>query len=187
MSILYRILDDFSIEDRWHLRAPETEDGRELDARDFLSSHRYDGPTPLHVRLRRTGAPQHFTFGDFDMPVVSNEVRDALAGNSQDGVQFIPTEIEGTSKTYWILNVLQCRKCVDEQRSEFMRWTPEDGRPDKVGQYRMFARLIVNEEATFGAPIFRIDGWRTALIVSEAVKRALEKGGYRGIRFEPVS
>ena len=187
MNKLYRILDDLSIEDRWYLRAPETEDGRELDARDFLSCHRYDGPTPLQVRLRRTGAPLQFTFGDFDMPVVSHEVRDALERNSQDFVQFIPTAIEGTSEAYWILQVLQYRKCVDEQHSEFMRWTSEDGRPDEVGQFRMFARLIVNEEATCDAPIFRIDGWRTALIVSEGVKRALEEGGCRGIRFEPVS
>ncbi len=136
VSSLYRILNDHSIDDRWHLRAPQTDDGLVLDARDFLSCHRYEGPIPLQVRLRRTGAPLQFSFGDFDMPVVSTGVRDALASISQDGVQFVPIAIEGTSETYWILKVLGCHKCIDEQRSEFMTWTPEDGRPDKIGQDR---------------------------------------------------
>lgn len=187
MTTLYRILDDLSIEDRWHLRAPEDEDEREVDARDFLACHHYDGPIPLKVRLRRDGERLRFTFGDFDMPVVSRVVHDTLAGFGRDGIQFIPVLIENSSESHWILNVLHHRKCVDEERSEFMRWKPEDGRPDKVGQYRMFTKLMVNEEQTSRAPIFRIDGWKTALIVSEDVKQALEKVGCRGIRFEPVN
>lgn len=187
MTTLYRILDDFSIEDRWYLRAPEAEDGQEMDARDFLSCHQYNGPIPLQIRLRRVGKPLQFTFGDFDMPVVSREVRDTFVGFDSDSIQFIPTTVEGTTDAHWILNVLQRRKCVDEEHSDFMRWKPEDGRSDKTGQYRMFAKLMVNEGRTGGAPIFRIDGWRTALIVSEDIKRALEEGRCRGIRFEPVS
>lgn len=187
MTTLYRILDDFSIEDRWHLRAPEAKDGREMDAREFLSGHRYDGPIPLRVRLRRSGQPLQFAFGDFDMPVVSREVHDSLAQFEGDWIQLIPVMIEDASEPHWILNVLHRRRCVDEERSEFMRWKSEDGRPDKTGQYRMFTKLVLDKEQASDAPIFRLDGWKTALIVSEDVKQAMEEGGSRGIRFEPVS
>jgi hypothetical protein len=186
VSSLYRILDDFSIEDRWHLRAPETEDGRELDARDFLSCKRYDGPIPLRVQLRRSGQPLQFTFADFDMPIVSQEVHHCLAKFDGDWIQLIPVIIEDVSDSYWILNVLQRRECVDEERSEFMKWKADDARPDKTGQYRMFAKLVLNKEQTSDAPIFRIDGWKTALIVSKDIKHAVEEGGSRGVRFEPV-
>ncbi len=51
----------------------------------------------------------------------------------------------------------------------------------------MFTKLVVNEEEAAGAQIFRIDGWRTALIVSEGVKQTLEQGDCQGIRFESVT
>lgn len=187
MTTLYRILDDFSIKDRWHLRAPEAEDGREIDARDFLSGGQYHGPTRLRVRLRRSGQPLQFTFGDFDMPIVSREVHDRLVEFDRDSIQLIPVMIEHTSEPYWILNVLHHFKCVDEERSEFTKWKSEDGRPEKVGQYRMFAKLVLDNERTSDAPIFRVDGWKTALIVSTDVKRAIEESNSHGVRFEPVN
>jgi len=62
-----------------------------------------------------------------------------------------------------------------------------DGRNDKLGQYRMVAKLVVDHNKTEGAEIFRIDGWDVPLIVSKRIKEGLEQQGCVGSDFECVS
>ena len=46
------------------------------------------------------------------------------------------------------------------------KWTLDDHRPDKVGQYRMIVKLVIDSARTGDASIFRVSGWRVAVIVS---------------------
>ena len=75
---------------------------------------------------------------------------------------------------------------MDETRSEIMRWKHEDGRPDKVGRYRMVGNLTIDPTRVRNRHIFRIDDWEIALIVSERLKIALEAIPELGVVFSPV-
>jgi hypothetical protein len=52
-------------------------------------------------------------------------------------VQFLPAQVDGHPEPYFILNPLRVIRCIDDARcEEVQRFTPEDGQPEKVGQYR---------------------------------------------------
>lgn len=69
-----------------------------------------------------------------------------------------------------------------------MKWTEEDDRPDKLGDYRQVINLTLSPELIPpGIDIFRVAGWTVALIVSETVKLAMEATGCAGAVFEPVT
>jgi hypothetical protein len=76
--------------------------------------------------------------------------------------------------------------CIDEQASRFDRWTHEDGVPHKVGQYSIMYELRIDKSKVRKAQVFRCEGWKTALIVSEKIKDALTAIGAVGPRFEEV-
>src|SRR3712207_7796801 len=53
-------------------------------------------------------------------------------------VQFIPAEVDGHTGPYFILNPLRVIRCIDDARCEEVRYfQPEDGQPEKVGEYRV--------------------------------------------------
>lgn len=85
-----------------------------------------------------------------------------------------------------ILNVVDRVGCIDEPRSQFTKWTPEDGRLEKTGDYRMVTHLQLNSRLANSHHLFRVTEWPVALIASEQVKSLLEDGT-TGLRFEPVN
>lgn len=182
----YRVLADPKAVDRWHLMAPVDEKGHELDARLFTSGEPYKQKGKLAIPLRRAGEQQDFNFGDFDMPVVKEEI---CQGLRQLGarIECLPVAVESTHDAFNILNVLDVVQSVDEERSEITKWTEQDQRPDKVGQYRMITKLAIDPAKVSGQRMFRIAGWRIALVADETIKKFLENKKVRGIFFQPVS
>jgi anthranilate phosphoribosyltransferase len=67
-----------------------------------------------------------------------------------------------------------------------MSWKAEDGRPEKVGEYRYVHGMRIDPTRVGDARIFRTWGWRIALVVSEDLKRAIEEAGLTGARFVEV-
>ncbi len=114
------------------------------------------------------------------------DLMNRLRGILNPGViQGIPVSVEGNSEQYEVLNALDIVDCVDEEHSYFSRWTAEDGRPDRIGDYKM-TTLRIDPERAKGRDLFRVKGWAIALICSEKVKQCLEDAGVTGIRFTPV-
>jgi hypothetical protein len=181
----HRVLDDVEHPGRWHLRAPVTVAGEAVDPWQFTAARSLHDLPPLRVPVRHPGLPLPFTFAGFDVPVVAQPVQAALA--SVGALQWIEVEVTGEPRAtdaYAILNVLQKARCLDESRSQFTKWKAHDRRPDRMGSYRMVTRLAIDPERAPG-DVFRIEGWEVALVVSDAIRAALEP--FSGIRFEQVS
>ena len=121
------------------------------------------------------------------MPVVTPEICRSLASVAGEAVQCIPVIVDPSLERFEILNVLDLVECVDEERSEITKWTEDDGRPDKIGHYRMITKLVLNEKKISDHRIFRVAGWEVALIVDENIKLSLERKKVSGIRFDAVS
>ncbi len=87
-----------------------------------------------------------------------------------------------------MLNAVRVIRCLDEKRSEFIKWTEHDHRADLAGKYRQVTKLVLIPGAIPpDAHIFRVDGWEVALIVSEVVKVAMESVGCFGAKFTELA
>ena len=166
----YRLHDKNSAyPDRWYLGSPTDEKGAELDARMFLMGRRLEMQGALSLPIVRAGAPQEFTMGDFDVPILASPFIEELRRLTPDDVQVIPVNVEDGEHQYYLLNVLRVIDCLDESRSTVVRW-PADAFPkDLAGSYLTVSDIHVDETKVAGAHMFRIEGWQAALIVSEEV------------------
>jgi hypothetical protein len=182
----YRILADPNAVDRWFLDEPVGQQGRQIDARAFLQGSRYIGPPPADVPIQRVGREVTFNLAAFDMPVVSGELGRFLLEAAPQEIELFPVTVGSTIPGFAILNVVSIQDCLDETKSNVLKWKPEDARPDKVGQYRMVTNLTIDPQRTSGRNLFRVAGWKIALIVSEKIKAALDGSKELGIVFESV-
>lgn len=182
----HRIVDDTSLEGRWYLDEPTSPAGP-LDAREFTQGRAVEAPAGLVVPVQSAGRSLDFTLAAFDMPVLRRPLAEMVETMAGEGaVQRVAAAIDGEGG-YDILNVLRVVDAFDEHRATFTRWQEGDGRPDKVGALRMVLDLKVDPQRARGARIFRLDGWKIALVVDDWMKRALERAGCRGIAFLPVT
>jgi len=93
-----------------------------------------------------------------------------------------------STMSYFILNSLRVVRCIDDAACEEVKyWSPEDGQPELVGEYRVVSGMRIAPSRVGGAHIFRPWGWPVALVVSEEIKSALERAGASGTKFEEVS
>jgi hypothetical protein len=182
----YRLVADPRAATRWYLKSPVDAAGNELDPRIFTQGVRV-GPQPqLTLPLRRRGDEVDFNFCDFDMVVVPSVLSAQLDAFVGSAIQRIPVTIEGQSEGFEILNVCDLVQCVDESRSLLTKWTADDSRPERIGQFRMIAKLKIDRTAASGHHIFRVAGWPIALIVSEDVKKLLESRRVSGLEYQRV-
>jgi hypothetical protein len=184
----FRVLDDnVNYADRWYLDEPLAKTGEEIDARLFGYGEPYDGVAPAIVPIQYKGKQVAFTLAAFDMPVVSTKVANIVRAVCVPEVQWFPVIVDDGMHGYEIMNAICVEDCVDEEASEVLKWRPEDGRPDKTGQYRSITKLLISPRRVANRHIFRVKGWEVALIVSDRIKAELCAVEDLGIRFEPVS
>ena len=188
MMHYYRIMaDDQHYAARWHLGEPLTENGDEIDAREFRYGQPYEGPLPTHVPISYEGDRVAFLLSAFDMPIVSDEVADVIQEIAPHDVQRFPITVGEYIYGYEILNAIRVIDCVDEQLSGFTKWGPGDGRDDKIGQYRHLGPLVIDPQRTGHHHVLRIKGSLVELIVSDEIVRALEGLPDLGIVFKQVT
>jgi len=128
-------------------------------------------------------------------PVVSERLLSALRGLAEvdepyENVVFEPVTIVGqeTDHKYFLMIVETQVDCIDEARSEFVRFDDGDvARPDLAGQIRAIFKMTLDEDRTESRHVFRLKGYPSALIVSDEVKRRIEAAGAVGLSFERVS
>ena len=194
----YELYDNKYIPGRWHLGMPLFADGEDEDSGDpekrelfdtyrFLEGRVLEIEGPIRLVVKPVGIALDFSQAQ-GIPVVNRRVVSLFVRlGLQKEVQFIPVEVEGQTEPWFILNVLQLIRCIDDARcEEVLYWLPEDNRPDKEGQYRNVAGLKVDPEKIGDTHIFRPWGWKVVLIVSEHVKSAMEAEGITGTRFIEV-
>ncbi|WP_340680469.1 DUF1629 domain-containing protein [Paraglaciecola sp.] len=186
MGRYYRVLADPKSSTRWFLKSPIKPDGREIDPRLFTCGKPYGVETQLNLPLRRPGIPYIFNFCDFDMVVVSKHLNEELEQIVGSAIQRIPILVEGTNELFEILNVVDSIPSIDQERSEYLIWQEKDGRPEKVGQYRMFTKFIVDKAKVSGHKIFRPTEWPISLIVDDDIKMVIEQYGKAGVVFDLV-
>jgi hypothetical protein len=186
-SSFFRILFDSSLPDYTHFREPSEMQGKTVDAWNFQGLGEWKAPQLLQIAVRNEGTIYDINMGAFDLPVVNGKVKSIIQGSpiASEQVQFIDV-MYGERKLY-ILNSLPVIDCLDEQRSDFMKWTKRDHRKDLAGTYRQVIGLHVRHEPLAGTEICRIKGWEVALIVSGQLVEQFKKAKLQGAVFQDVS
>lgn len=186
--IYFDLYDDMRSPARWLLVDPIDESGQEINPWQFGKGRPLDLKGTLRFAQYHPGSALDFSLAGMGIPVVHGRVVSLFEHvGLQHQVQFIPAQVEGQSEPYFVLNVLRVIRCIDEARSEEVHhWKPEDGNPDKVGQYRVVSGMRIDPSQVGDAEIFRPWGWRVALIVSERLKQAMEEEKISGTRFVEV-
>lgn len=185
---LFRILPDhIQYPDQWFLDDPLTADGKEIDSRDFTYGLPYRGPLPAVGQIGNAGRELAFTFGAFDMPVVSAEVANIVRQIAPLDVQCFSLSIPRAVGKYQILNAVCSLDCLDEERSEFTVWQESDHRPDLIGQYHTIPTIRIDPHRTGDHHVFRILNWHVALLVSDTIKDALADIPDLGVVFKQAS
>ncbi|MFP2928081.1 imm11 family protein [Pyxidicoccus sp. 3LG] len=183
----FDLSDDVYIPGRWHLHTPRDEHGQEVNPWQFTKGNPVQLNARLKMPLQVNGAPLDFTLGGLDIPVVRAHVADLLAEVAPDDLQILPVDIEGQKDPFRIVVATRLIECIDDQASEEARhWKPEDGRPEKVGKYRVVRGMRIDPSKVGNAHVFRPWGWTVALIVSEDIKQALEDADVTGTKFKEV-
>ena len=181
----FRVTVDPAIGTQWFPEEPVGEDGTVLDARLFTSCRPFSG-SGVRLRTKQDGVMLPLNFGPFDIPVARRALAERIARLAPDDVQVVPATTD-SGEACGIVNVLTCRDCIDELASVGTRWAPGDGRPDKVGQFRMITRLVVDAGKAGGAQVLRLTGWLTPLIVSEALLSNLDRRDLAGLALTVVT
>jgi hypothetical protein len=179
----FQLRDDLHAPDRWHL-GDVTRNGDDqkvlLDAAKPMSLSRLD------VEVTDQGVPLDFCFTAFGVAVARSRLAAVVSAVAENDVQQIPTQI-GKSLDFNILNVVRIVDCIDEANAEFVKWTADDHRSDLAGQYRWVAPLKLDRRRIpADAHLFRVWGWKAALIVSARLKAAMERAGCQGAKFKHV-
>jgi hypothetical protein len=186
----YDLHDDFRAPGRWEPGDPlDLEDKEVGDVWMFTAGRPVDPPGPLHIPNEARATPLDFSLAGAGLtPVVHPRIAAVFARLAPEDVQLIPVDIEGQPKPYFLVVATRLIRCVDEAACmEVHRYGPGDGVPARVGQYRSVRGLRIDPDQVGRARVFRPWGWPVTLVVSEAVKEALEKEGVTGARFTPVT
>ena len=188
----FRIRPDMSIAERWTLG-----NINHVDNWLFIDPPvNFMEPGTYSLDLVNCGVEVDYSLAGYaSVPVVSARFRDALVGLPEFDEPYMnvvvePLIIEGQNVRgeYSVLIVETRVDCVDEGRSDFMKFEEDDPvRPDLAGQYRAFTKLIVDRERIGARHIFRIEKFMGALIVSEEVRRRLDEAGVVGAVYDPVT
>ena len=187
MTRYFRLVDDKSVPERWSLRNPVDAKGNKINPWQFEAGRTLDIQERLFFPMSVQGRPLDFTEAGFAIPVIHERVKTLLERLSMPEVQFIPAEVESQPESYFVLNPTRLIPCLDEASCErVVRWGPEDGRPERIGEYRVVDGLRIDPTKVGGACIFRIWGW-PMLIVSGDIKETLEREAVTGTEFIEVS
>jgi hypothetical protein len=184
----FKLSDDMTVRGRWLLGPPSDRQGREVENPWLFHKGRpVPNPGPLLLPVDVPGRPLDFSLAGFGTPVVHVKVASLFSELAPEDVQTVPVEISGQPEQFCILVATRLIRCIDEQASEeIQKWAPEDGQPEKVGEYRDIWGMRIAPAAVGDAQVFRPWGWNIALIVREEIKDALERMGATGTKFQEV-
>ncbi len=184
----FELTDDMTVPGRWALGTPTDTHGRELDDPwAFTDGRPMPDPGRLKVPVAAAGRAIDFTRAGLLVPVVHVQVANVLEQHARDDVQLFPVEVQGQPEQFCILVATRLVRCIDDTASKAVeRWTPDDGQPEKIGEYRNVRGLRIDPTRVGDARVFRTWGWSVALIVREDLKNELERIHTSGVKFKEV-
>ncbi|WP_375756360.1 imm11 family protein [Corallococcus exercitus] len=176
---------------QWVVRTPEPAGGGAFEEpwMFFGEGHPLPDPGPIRAQISHPGEKRAFVFSGIEQaPIVSEAIANAFRTIAPGDVQLFPVSIEGKPELYFVVNATRVVDCIDEARCrEVHHYAEGDPFPEYAGEYRWIYGLRIDPSKTGGAHVLRPKKFKTAFIVSEEIKAALEAVGNLGVSFERVT
>lgn len=185
----FALREDVYVPGRWYLDDPVNAEGKRVkNIWQFTDGVRIDLQERLLIPIDRPGTPLDFTAaGAGSTPIVTARIASLLQSLAPEDTQVHPVGVKGADEPFYLLVVTTLIDCIDDNACRGVkRWRPEDGRPEKTGQYRAVEGLRIDVAKAGAAQVFRLWGWPMPIIVTEKIKMALDETGIQGGRFEEV-
>jgi hypothetical protein len=184
----FKLSDDVYWPGRWELGAPLDGRGQKVWTWLFRRGEPAVVEGPIRIPLSLPGKSLDFSVAGAAVPIIHEKVAAIFTELTPNDVQLIPVRIDSQADEYFILNVLRVVRCIDDAACEEVQyWTPEDGQPELVGEYRVVAGMRIDPTRVSDAKVFRPWGWPVVLIVSEYIRAALARMGVSGAKFQDVT
>ncbi|WP_328701064.1 imm11 family protein [Corallococcus silvisoli] len=168
---------------RWLIETPTRTSGEEFDEPWlFTDGHVLPDPGSIKSQVSHPGTKRAFVFGGVERtPIVSEALANVFQTLAPDDVQLFPVTVEGESERYFVVNAIKVVDAIDEAGCrEVHHYDEDDPSTDYPGEYNWIYGLRIDPLKTEGAHVFRLKKFKTAFIVSEEVKNALEGVGDLG-------
>ena len=142
--------------------------------------------TPIH-RFGHEAGRWRLDFTEvLAIPIVRPKLADVIAEVvGPSAVERFEAEVEGNTARFEVINVLTALSCADEKRSEILYSTADD-EPNMAGRYKMVSKLVLDGTQVGEADLFRLEEYKVMLLCSDVLKGRLEKGGFKGVRFQEI-
>ncbi|GHH00454.1 DUF1629 domain-containing protein [Comamonas sp. JC664] len=179
---------DVSVPGRWYFSDPTNSVGDEIeDIWQFTEGVAVDLRERLRIPVSRAGNALDFTTaGAGRTPIVSARIASIFREMAPLDVQLFSVDVEGESKSYFLLNVCRTIRCIDDAACEEVQIRTADEYTERVGEYQSVMGLRIDKSKVGDARVFRTWGWHSPIIVDEEIKDALEANGIFGGKFEEV-
>jgi hypothetical protein len=143
---------------------------------------------PLQLIVEKCGERADVSFVRAAIPVLSSRAAEIVRSlTTASEIELIPAQIAGETAEYFVLNVLSVVRCLDEQKTRYVRkWTKDSIRPDRAGDYRTLLGVVIDPSVAQGHNLFRLGGSLVELIASQSIKEAFDSDGLTGVSFRDV-
>ena len=185
------MMQNLHVPGRWYLGSPMDQAGRSLEW-VFSRGRPVDVEGPVRVSFNEfaeRGRPVDYSHLSMEfVPVVHARVAELFSRLAPSDVQLVPVQIGDYREQFYIVNVIRELKCIDDERSDEVRYYTADCEEifrDRVGQYRSVIGMRIDPTKVGEAKVFRTWGW-VALVVSDEIKSALEAIQTEGVKFQEV-
>ena len=128
-----------------------------------------------------------FHHGTGDEYYINDRFLNCLKTIGEGNFQIFPVTVLPEEKPYFILNILNVIDCVDRELSKYNLWTEEDDRPDKLGKFRSFDKMILDRsKVPKGVHLFRVYGYQIVAVVRRELVEEFEKNKIKGFKLKPL-
>ena len=193
----YEVIDDPSIDRRWHLEEPVYRNGKPVDFWPLLAGTKLDMTqfADINAPVQYEGRSLAWTFGAFMIPYVDKAAGQVLLSVAAKDVLLLPCLIGGKDLGFSIAVIQRKCRCLDYKKSQIDFYTVDDLNeeeneakdPAKLGTVkgvpkpRLDPRMIMPDWH-----IFRLEEDLFYVIVSEALRDELNRQAIGGISFRKV-
>lgn len=183
MANYYRLTLEVEIEDAWYLSEIANENGKKVSEAYFNQGKYFDHLTKLTVLPNVSGKPVDFRETSFGVPIVSSGLAETVEKLDLRAIQRIPVTVAPSITGYEILNILAILDCVDHEQTTIEYYTEKEAPPRLTGRVKLMQNIVLKPDKIEGHHIFRLAEKWVVIVVSEALKKALEEKKFTGMKF----
>ncbi|WP_158997143.1 imm11 family protein [Pigmentibacter ruber] len=118
---------------------------------------------------------------------INEKIISCLKAVGETNFQLIPIVVYPGERPYYILNILNIIDCVDRENSKFRLFTEEYGRPDLLGKFYTFDKMVLDRsKVPKDVHIFRLKGYDLPVFITKELAEEFKKQNIQGFTLKPM-